>query len=113
MPSFSSLLSLVDQIHNSGRHIVISVTGGGSSFLGDLITVPGASRSILDARVPYSSPALAEWIGTEPESYCSRVPVLPKRMDVVHAQWPPSFAHHCHAMRGAGAGTRHSQRAPG
>jgi len=76
MPSFSSLLSLVDQIHNSGRHIVISVTGGGSRFLGDLITVPGASRSILDARVPYSSPALAEWIGTEPESYCSRETAL-------------------------------------
>ena len=48
-----------------------------------------------------------------PDSYCSRVPVLPKRMELVHAQCPPSFAHHCHAMRGAGAGTRHSHRAPG
>ena len=76
MHTSASLLSIVDQIHGSGRHIVISVTGGGSRLISDLLTVPGASRSILDARVPYSSAALTEWLGTEPASSCSRETAL-------------------------------------
>ncbi len=48
------------------------LTGGGSRLLSDLLTLPGASATVLEARVPYSAVALADLIGhiessTQPE----------------------------------------------
>ncbi len=63
-------------IHSSGRQAVIAVTGGGSLAISDLLTVPGASAFVLEARVPYSSPALAEWLGRALEQFCSRETAL-------------------------------------
>lgn len=63
-------------IHSSGRQAVIAVTGGGSLAISDLLTVPGASAFLLEARVPYSSPALTEWLGRAPEQSCSRETAL-------------------------------------
>jgi len=59
------------KIHASGRQIVIAVTGGGSGAISALLQTPGASRTILEAIVPYSHAALAEWIGAQPEQACS------------------------------------------
>ncbi len=39
------------------------MTGGGSGLLASLLTVPGASASVLEAQVPYSEAALAQLIG--------------------------------------------------
>ena len=50
---------------------MFAVTGGGSLLLADLLTVPGASATVLDARVPYANTALAEFIGAVPEQACS------------------------------------------
>ena len=58
-------------IHASGRKIVIAVTGGGSGALAALLQTPGASRTILEAVVPYSQAALDDWIGSAPEQSCS------------------------------------------
>ena len=44
-----------------------TVTGGGTLLLADLLTVPGASATVLDARIPYANAALAEFIGAVPE----------------------------------------------
>ena len=63
-------------IHSSGRQAVIVVTGGGSLAISDLLTVPGASAFLLEARVPYSSPALTEWLGRAPEQSCGRETAL-------------------------------------
>lgn len=63
---------LIRKLHESPVRLVISVTGGGSLAVSDLLTEPGASATVLEARVPYSSPALADWIGRSPESSCSR-----------------------------------------
>ena len=63
-------------IHASGRQAVIAVTGGGSLAISDLLSVPGASAFLLDARVPYSTPALTEWLGRAPEQTCSRETAL-------------------------------------
>ena len=63
-------------IHASGRQAVIAVTGGGSLAISDLLSVPGASAFLLDARVPYSTPALTEWLGRAPEQSCSRETAL-------------------------------------
>ncbi len=63
-------------IHSSGRQAVIAVAGGGSLAIADLLTVPGASAFLLEARVPYSSRALTEWLGRAPEQSCSRETAL-------------------------------------
>lgn len=49
---------------------MFAVTGGGSSAIAELLAVPGASRSVLDAHVPYSAEALIEWLGHKPDHFC-------------------------------------------
>jgi nicotinamide mononucleotide (NMN) deamidase PncC len=63
-------LPLVQRIHGSGTGLVLAATGGGSRALAELLTVPGASRSILEAVVPYAASALANWLGSAPEHFC-------------------------------------------
>jgi len=45
---------------------VLVVTGGGAQALADLLAVPGASRTLLEALVPYGESSLAEFLGTLP-----------------------------------------------
>jgi hypothetical protein len=62
---------VAEAIHASGKKMVIAVTGGGSGAIAALLQTPGASRTILEAIVPYSQAALADWIGATPEQSCS------------------------------------------
>lgn len=57
-------------IHERSRPAVLAVTGGGASAIAELLAVPGASRTVLDAHVPYASQALIAWLGREPDHYC-------------------------------------------
>lgn len=50
--------------------MVIAVTGGGSGAISALMQTPGASRSVLEAIVPYSESALVEWVGGQPDQWC-------------------------------------------
>jgi hypothetical protein len=50
---------------------VIAVTGGGSGAVAALLQTPGASRSVLEAIVPYAYTALSDWLGAPPEQACS------------------------------------------
>src|SRR5262249_35242017 len=45
--------------------------GGGASAVGWLLAVPGASRTVLEAVVPYAQGSLDAWLGGPPQSYCS------------------------------------------
>ena len=63
--------SLVAQIHAAPLRMVLAVTGGGSRAIADLLEVPGGSRTLLEAVVPYSAAALQDWLGALPEHYCS------------------------------------------
>jgi nicotinic acid mononucleotide adenylyltransferase/nicotinamide mononucleotide (NMN) deamidase PncC len=63
--------SLVAQIHAAPVKLVLAVTGGGSRAIADLLEVPGGSRTLLEAVVPYSDAALQDWLGAPPEHYCS------------------------------------------
>jgi nicotinamide mononucleotide (NMN) deamidase PncC len=56
----------VERIHASPTMAVVAVTGGGVQALGWLHGVPGASRTMLNALVPYASSALTEFLGYEP-----------------------------------------------
>lgn len=62
---------LVEQIHDAPGRIVLAVTGGGSRAIADLLAVPGGSRTLLEAVVPYSAAALAAWLGSRPDEFCS------------------------------------------
>ena len=63
--------SLIARIHASPVTIVLVVTGGGAQALADLLAVPGASRTVLEALVPYSERSLAEFLGTLPRQSVS------------------------------------------
>lgn len=58
-------------LHDSPWQGVFYLTGGGSLLLADLLTTPGASASVLEARVPYAHQALADLLGRAPEQACS------------------------------------------
>ena len=62
---------LVQQIHDSPTRIVLAATGGGSRAIADLLEVPGGSRTLLEAVVPYSAPAMIAWLGGLPDEFCS------------------------------------------
>lgn len=55
---------------------VIAATGGGSSAISRLLEVPGASHFLLEGIVPYSAAALVDWLGREPEQFCSESTAL-------------------------------------
>lgn len=58
-------------VHASGRKLVIAATGGGTGAISALVQTPGASRTVLEAVVPYSLRALVDWIGGVPDQACS------------------------------------------
>ena len=64
-------LQTIRTIHDSPLRIVLSVTGGGVLALSDLLTIPGGSRTILEAGVPYSVKSLYELMGSELEPHVS------------------------------------------
>jgi hypothetical protein len=67
----SATRQLIEAIHCTSCQIVLAVTGGGTGAVAQLLAVPGGSRTILEAVVPYGEEALIEFLGRQPESYCS------------------------------------------
>lgn len=62
---------LIRRIHEAPYRAVLAATGGGSRAISDLLAVGGASRTVLEAIVPYSSAALIDCLGRTPEQFCS------------------------------------------
>ncbi len=62
---------LVQQIHDSPLRIVLAVAGGGSRAIADLVEVPGCSRTLLEAVVPYAAASMIAWLGGVPDHFCS------------------------------------------
>ena len=58
--------ALISAIHASPTMAVIVVTGGGVQAIADLLAVPGASKTVLEALVPYSEQSLTEFLGASP-----------------------------------------------
>ncbi|MBX9788241.1 MAG: hypothetical protein K2Y37_04955 [Pirellulales bacterium] len=63
--------AVVEAIHASGRRFVMVITGGGSGAIRELLVVPGGSRVLLEAIIPYAPEALTRWLGADPEQFCS------------------------------------------
>ena len=62
---------LIADVQGSGRQAVLAVTGGGTAAIAELLRVPGGSRLLLEAIVPYDPRSLAEFLGQAPEQACS------------------------------------------
>jgi nicotinic acid mononucleotide adenylyltransferase/nicotinamide mononucleotide (NMN) deamidase PncC len=70
-PSDAAWQQLISQLHGSGRKAALAITGGGSGAVGELLRVPGASRLLIEAQVPYDAQALATFLGFAPAQACS------------------------------------------
>ncbi len=66
-----SLTDFVAEIHRSPCMAVVVVTGGGTQALADLFVVPGASRTVLEALVPYSDGSMDGFLGLRPSQAVS------------------------------------------
>jgi hypothetical protein len=70
-PSDAAWQQLIPALHGSGRKAALAVTGGGSGAIGELLRVPGGSRLLVEAQVPYDEQALAAFLGFAPPRACS------------------------------------------
>ncbi len=59
------------QLHQTPWQGVFYITGGGSGLLGEILSTPGASATVLEASVPYAAKALTELLGGAPEQSVS------------------------------------------
>ena len=66
----------IRDFHASDWCGVFSITGGGASSLGMLLSVPGGSRTVLEGIVPYHERSLANWLKKVPEQACSAATAL-------------------------------------
>jgi len=70
-PSDAAWQQLIGALHASGRKAALAITGGGSGAVGELLRVPGGSRLLIEAQVPYDGLALATFLGFAPTQACS------------------------------------------
>src|SRR6202034_53204 len=70
-PSDAAWRQLISALHASGRKAALAITGGGSGAIGELLRVPGGSRLLIEAQVPYDAQALTAFLGFAPEQACS------------------------------------------
>ncbi len=65
-PSDAAWHQLISTLHASGRKAALAITGGGSGAIGELLRVPGGSRLLIEAQVPYDALALEAFLGFAP-----------------------------------------------
>jgi hypothetical protein len=65
-PSDAAWRQLISALHGSGRKAALAITGGGSGAVGELLRVPGGSRLLIEAQIPYDEEALAAFLGAAP-----------------------------------------------
>ena len=57
---------MISAVQASGPKAALAITGGGSGAIGELLRVPGGSRLLIEAQVPYDEQALATFLGFPP-----------------------------------------------
>jgi hypothetical protein len=70
-PSDAAWRQLISALHGSGCKAALAITGGGSGAIGELLRVPGGSRLLIEAQVPYDALALQTFLGFAPAQACS------------------------------------------
>ena len=72
----SNLEYSITRIHNSKTKLLMAVSGVGSQSINWLLSVPGASKTLLEATIPYSNESLNSYIGEVPGQYVSKTTAL-------------------------------------
>ena len=54
----SQYLEIIQKIHSSSFRFVLVSSGGGTNAISEILKVPGASKSVLEAYVPYAKESL-------------------------------------------------------
>lgn len=67
----NSIADWTTSLHASPYEMILALSGGGSLVLGDLLSVPGASKTVLSAFVPYSKEAISEFLSRIPDRFCA------------------------------------------
>jgi hypothetical protein len=67
----SNKKNTIRKIHESKFKASIVATGGGANFIADLLSISGASNTILESYVPYSRKSIDIFLKASPEKYCS------------------------------------------
>src|SRR5437868_11146303 len=62
---------LIAGLKASGRKAALAITGGGSGAIAELLRVPGGSRLLIEAQIPYDAQALARLLSFAPAQACS------------------------------------------
>ncbi len=62
----------IQNLFESPWQVALCLTGGGSRVASNLLTVPGASSTVLDVSIPYSTASITEYLGQVPDQFCSR-----------------------------------------
>ena len=70
-PSDAAWRQLISTVQASGRKAALAITGGGSGAIGELLRIPGGSRLLIEAQVPYDEMALASFLGFAPAQACA------------------------------------------
>jgi nicotinamide mononucleotide (NMN) deamidase PncC len=67
----TSVEELIEAIHRTPTRLLLAVSGGGSRAIAELLERPGASRTLLEAIVPYSEAAMIAYLGGRPDQFCA------------------------------------------
>ena len=67
----SQYLEIIEKIHSSPYRFVLVSSGGGTNAISEVLKVPGASKSVLEAYVPYAKESLDYYLLKQPDHYCS------------------------------------------
>jgi nicotinic acid mononucleotide adenylyltransferase len=70
-PSDAAWQQSIPALHASGRKAALAISGGGSGAVGELLRVPGGSRLLIEAQIPYDALALEAFLGFAPPQACS------------------------------------------
>ncbi|KAI4313883.1 hypothetical protein L6164_026829 [Bauhinia variegata] len=63
--------AIVEAIHSSPFQAVLYIAGGASQVVGSLLSVPGASNTVLEVVVPYSRMSMIQLLGKIPSQFSS------------------------------------------
>ncbi len=70
-PMIESYESLIRRIHAGQVRVGLVCTGGGAQAIAMLLAVPGGSRTVLEASVPYCRRAVVRYLGAPPDQFCA------------------------------------------
>lgn len=72
----SALEHSINRIHESKIRLAIAVSGVGSQSINWLLSISGASKTLIEATIPYSNSSLNNYIGETPKQYVSKSTAL-------------------------------------